>query len=191
MTDLKFKVVVVGDSNVGKTSIVVRLTTDTFYSGGEPTIGVSNSRYVASTSDGPIELSIWDTAGQEIYHSLVPLYSRSASVCIVVCSTDLSSSINNIKNWIKVIEESCHPLPPIILALNKIDLVKENDSTLQSILKAHPKCFTDAFSVSALTGEGITELFLSAAIHSCRSSGTRIGPSEEAPSRNGNMSYCC
>ena len=161
---LKYKIVILGDSNVGKSSIILKLTTGNFYEKLESTIGVNNFKYLIETTYGQVELNLWDTAGQEVFHSLVPLYSRSASICLLVCSTDLNNSIENIGKWIKTIEESCDPMPPIILALNKIDLIDEHHQIIQNIIKDYNKQIIDFFSISAKTGQNISELFLSIAL---------------------------
>lgn len=184
---VRFKAVVIGESNVGKTSLVIRLITGTFNS-QEPTIGVSNSKMSFNTPAGPVELCIWDTAGQEIFHSLVPLYSRSSSVVILVCSTDVPESIARLTEWVKMVENSCVPLPPIVLALNKIDLVGEDDKTLAEIKKNHPKMFAHEFSCSALTGEGVKELFLCAAIEACKMSGMKV---PDDPKEKEKKKGCC
>ena len=187
---VRFKAVIIGESNVGKTSLVQRLITGTFSQSLESTIGVSNSKKVFETaSNGPVELCIWDTAGQEIFHSLVPLYSRSASVCILVCSVDVEKSLDNIQQWVHTIKESCDPIPPIILALNKIDLAQENDETLSNLKKTYPNTFVNEFTCSALTGEGVEELFLCAALHACKANGMKVP--EDQISSSTKKSGCC
>ena len=187
---VRFKAVIIGESNVGKTSLVQRLITGTFSHNLESTIGVSNSKKVFETStNGPVELCIWDTAGQEIFHSLVPLYSRSASVCVLVCSVDVEKSVDSIQQWVHTIRESCDPVPPIILALNKIDLADENDEILTKIRKTYPNTFVNEFSCSALTGEGVEELFLCAALHACKANGMKVP--EDQISTSAKKSSCC
>ena len=186
---LRFKAVIIGESNVGKTSLVQRLLTGNFSESLESTIGVLNSQMTFDTINGPVELCIWDTAGQEIFHSLVPLYSRSASVCILVCSIDVEKSLETINEWVATIEKNCNPIPPIILALNKIDLAEHDDQTLSNLKKRFPTTFQNDFACSALTGEGVNELFYSAALNACKANGLSVP--EDPIKSNPEKKSCC
>ena len=76
----EIKIVLLGDSGVGKSSIAQRYVTDTFRPHGESTIGASFMSKMIVNNGSPCKCQIWDTAGQEKYHSLAPMYYRGAAV---------------------------------------------------------------------------------------------------------------
>ena len=78
----QFKLVLLGDSGVGKSSIAQRYVTDTFRAHGESTIGASFMSKMIVNNGSPCKCQIWDTAGQEKYHSLAPMYYRGAAAAI-------------------------------------------------------------------------------------------------------------
>lgn len=90
-----YKVILLGDAGVGKTSICNRKLYGEFRQ-EKPTIGIGNSKILIKLDNDNIELSIWDTAGQEEYHSIAPLYIKSALCVIIVASLFDSSSIEHI-----------------------------------------------------------------------------------------------
>ena len=78
----EIKIVLLGDSGVGKSSIAQRYVTDTFRAHGESTIGASFMSKMIVNNGSPCKCQIWDTAGQEKYHSLAPMYYRGAAAAI-------------------------------------------------------------------------------------------------------------
>jgi small GTP-binding protein len=83
--DVSFKVVLLGDAGVGKSSVIHQYIKGTFYDQIDPTLGVSFSSKTIQTKQGKaIRLEIWDTAGQEKFKNLAPLYYRKASAIILV-----------------------------------------------------------------------------------------------------------
>jgi small GTP-binding protein len=105
-----FKVVLLGDSAVGKTSLVKRYIFDAFEIGECMTIGASffnkNIKHKYKEEEKEINLQIWDTAGQERFRSMIPMYIRNAQIAIIVFDT---REINNVKEyferWINFIRE--------------------------------------------------------------------------------------
>ena len=85
MNLMKQKVVFLGDSSVGKTSIIARYMSGNFNAGYEATIGTDFSTKTVPTSKGKsVQLQIWDTAGQERYRSLIPSYIRDSAAAVIV-----------------------------------------------------------------------------------------------------------
>ena len=85
MNTMKQKVVFLGDSSVGKTSIIARYMSGNFNAGYEATIGTDFSTKTVPTSKGKsVQLQIWDTAGQERYRSLIPSYIRDSAAAVIV-----------------------------------------------------------------------------------------------------------
>lgn len=154
------KVIFLGNTGVGKTSIIHSRCFDSFSSMIEPTINTSNYRTNVKIMDSEIELRLWDTAGQEQYSSLVPLYCRDVKVCVLVGEITSKISIESLIKWQQTVINAGES-PSFIIAINKIDLANEYKMTPEEItdyLKKHfGKC--SVILVSALTGEGIDSLF--------------------------------
>uniref|UniRef100_A0A914RNK3 Uncharacterized protein n=1 Tax=Parascaris equorum TaxID=6256 RepID=A0A914RNK3_PAREQ len=97
---LKVKVVIVGSTGVGKTSIVMRLDGQGFSSKVSSTLGASFIVSSFLVSGRRIELQIWDTAGQERYMSMVPMYVRNAVAALVVYDVSMKQTFNDLNKWI-------------------------------------------------------------------------------------------
>ncbi|KAI8344878.1 small GTPase superfamily [Choanephora cucurbitarum] len=118
------KLVLLGESSVGKSSIVTRYATDTFIEGREATIGAAFLARICSTEQRKVKFEIWDTAGQERFHSLAPMYYRNALAAMVVFDITQSSSFERAKLWVKELKKGS---PHLVIALvgNKLDLDQE------------------------------------------------------------------
>lgn len=152
------KVVMLGNSGVGKTSLVYNFLS---YNDEKikTTIAATHFRKKMSYKENEFELVLWDTAGQEQYQSLTPLYTRSASCAIIVVSMTEPKSFETIDTWIDILKQSCEKVPPIILAVNKIDLSSQNEFRPSDIVRQYEKKFTTMFFVSAISGENVNILF--------------------------------
>jgi small GTP-binding protein len=152
-----FKLVLLGDHGVGKTSIVQRFEQDTFDSGIDPTIGASFLSKPFNTRHGPINLHIWDTAGQERYRSLVPTYARGACSALICFDMSAPHSFESVDYWLKKMEEIGCTGCIMYLIGNKIDLdpaLSLDDA--RQWATSHKMKF---FDVSAKTGHNIGTLF--------------------------------
>lgn len=100
-----FKVVLVGDSNVGKTSIIQRYTKDNFDQGIEPTIGAHFMTRIIDLGEhggsGRMKLQIWDTAGQEKYKSVTQIYYRDAAAAVCVYDISNALSLDAAERWLE------------------------------------------------------------------------------------------
>ena len=104
----KYKIVLLGNSNVGKTCIAHRFAHNTFRDASDPTVGACFFTKVLSGSDGSAyQIDLWDTAGQERYKSLTQLYYKGASGAIIVYDVTNPGSFEAAKDWIK----SCTTTP--------------------------------------------------------------------------------
>jgi small GTP-binding protein len=112
------KVVVIGDSAVGKSSISTRYVNDTFCDFSESTIGAA---FLTKHLDD-IKFEIWDTAGQERYRSLAPMYYRGAGAALVVFDITNKDSFESAKIWINELQQRARENCIIILVGNKCDL---------------------------------------------------------------------
>lgn len=116
------KLVFLGESCVGKSSIVTRHIRNTFTDVQCSTIGASFCTSRIELEECKIRLDIWDTAGQERYHSLAPLYYRNASVVFVVFDVTSNSSFAKAKTWVNELKKMGPENALIILIGNKIDM---------------------------------------------------------------------
>ena len=135
------KIVLLGDSGVGKTTIIARWMTGKYYQSLKPTVGTNHQRKVVQIQEKDVELFIWDTAGQEQFHSLMPMYARNAAAVIIICAIDDISSLKNLQSWINVAKESSEPSPPMILGVNKIDKKDDFAFSEQKIEEMYSKDF--------------------------------------------------
>mmetsp|Transcript_14460 Transcript_14460/g.28934 ORF Transcript_14460/g.28934 Transcript_14460/m.28934 type:complete len:194 (+) Transcript_14460:150-731(+) len=117
-----FKLVLLGDTAVGKSCLVVRFVRDEFFEFQEPTIGAAFLTQTVSLDDATVKFEIWDTAGQERYRSLAPMYYRGAAAAIVVYDITNKDSFNGAKSWVKELQRRGDPNVIIALAGNKADL---------------------------------------------------------------------
>jgi small GTP-binding protein len=119
---LAVKLVLVGNSGVGKTAIVSRLVNDTFDLSGGSTVGVEFKSYRLETDLGPVAFKIWDTAGQERFRSVTRAYFRNAQGALLVYSIDDEASFKDLNGWLADIQSLATPNAVIFLIGNKCDL---------------------------------------------------------------------
>eukprot|EP00635_Sarcinochrysidales_sp_CCMP3193_P010089 CAMPEP_0118893992 /NCGR_PEP_ID=MMETSP1166-20130328/2966_1 /TAXON_ID=1104430 /ORGANISM="Chrysoreinhardia sp, Strain CCMP3193" /LENGTH=195 /DNA_ID=CAMNT_0006832861 /DNA_START=67 /DNA_END=654 /DNA_ORIENTATION=+ len=117
-----FKLVLLGDTAVGKSCLVVRFVRDEFFEFQEPTIGAAFLTQSVPLESATVKFEIWDTAGQERYRSLAPMYYRGAAAAIVVYDITNKESFNGAKSWVKELQRRGDPNVVIALAGNKADL---------------------------------------------------------------------
>jgi|UniRef100_A0AC35FUT9 small GTP-binding protein len=121
----QFKLVLLGESAVGKSSLVLRFVKGQFHEYQESTIGAAFLTQTICLDDTTVKFEIWDTAGQERYHSLAPMYYRGAQAAIVVYDITNQESFAKAKNWVKELQRQASPNIVIALAGNKADLASK------------------------------------------------------------------
>ena len=120
--DLSFKLIVIGDSSVGKSCLTTRATKDYFEDFYSPTVGFEFFTFNLKLNDKVIKLQIWDTCGQEIYRSLISSFYRNSSLAIMVYAIDNDESFKHLESWLNEIRTHSNPDVKIFLIGNKIDL---------------------------------------------------------------------
>ena len=135
--DTIFKIVIVGDSGVGKTNLITRYLKNDFKPETKATIGVefSDKKYIYKNKN--IKIQIWDTAGQERYRSLTSMYYKGAKGAILVYDITSKNSFENIDKWLIEMKKTADENIKIILIGNKCDLiekreVKEDDGKIKA-----------------------------------------------------------
>jgi len=161
----QFKLVLLGDSAVGKSSLVLRFCKKQFYEYQESTIGAAFLTQTVNVRDYTVKFEIWDTAGQERYHSLAPMYYRGAAAAIIVYDLTSRPSFVRAKQWVKELQrQQGNPNIVIALAGNKQDLQDKRQVDAEEA-----KAYADDNSIyfletSAKTDYNVTPLFEAIAI---------------------------
>ncbi len=159
MNDLGYKIVLIGDAGVGKSSILARFINGKLPT--EPTVGAAYAYKKIKIKNKEVKLSIWDTAGQERYKSLGPLYYRNSIGCICVFDLTNKSSFQNLKQWI-VDYKNCDPNEnkKIMIVANKCDSDKHQWCTNEeSIKKLAEDNGCDYIFTNTINGQNINEAF--------------------------------
>jgi Ras-related protein Rab-5C len=128
-TTIRYKCVLLGSYNSGKTSIINQIINNKFQVYTTSTVGALYSAKILPTSKGNVQLDIWDTAGQDRYDSIVPMYYRGADYIVIVYDITNLASFEKAKKWVNIIQSSDLDNYMIILVGNKIDLA--NDRVIQ------------------------------------------------------------
>lgn len=158
-----YKVVVLGDSSVGKTSLVHRFTTSEFDVNITNTIGAAFITKDMESNDKSkrVKYEIWDTAGQERYRSLTPMYYRNSKVALVCYDLSSDESFDKAKYWIEQIKlnnETNDDGIAILLVGTKLDLVETpNLADIDDYLALNRQI--KHFTTSSKTGHGIDDIF--------------------------------
>merc|ERR1711894_144166 len=118
----QFKLVLLGESAVGKSSLVLRFVKGQFHEFQESTIGAAFLTQTVVLDDTTVKFEIWDIAGQERYHSLAPMYYRGAQAAIVVYDITNADTFTRAKTWVRELQKQARPDIVIALAGNKSDL---------------------------------------------------------------------
>ena len=156
MEEKVYKLCLVGDSGVGKSSILKRYIHNTFSQYTDSTIGAQYFSKSLDYKDTKVKLQLWDTAGQERYRALVSMYYRNCNAVILVADVTNIISLNNIFYWVNELNASTENTD-IFLVLNKIDEIHSNQEIFEEIIKRYEKY--NITLVSAKTNTNINELF--------------------------------
>ncbi|KAF7436315.1 GTP-binding protein of the rab/ypt [Pleurotus ostreatus] len=155
---LQFKLVLLGESAVGKSSLVLRFVKDQFDDYRESTIGAAFLTQTVTLEDQTtVKFEIWDTAGQERYKA--PMYYRNANCAVVVYDITQSASLEKARTWIRELQRQADPSIVIALCGNKSDLAARRQVTEEEAKKYAEEEGLMWAETSAKTGEGVTEIF--------------------------------
>eukprot|EP01101_Sappina_pedata_P013139 TRINITY_DN9430_c0_g1_i1.p1 TRINITY_DN9430_c0_g1~~TRINITY_DN9430_c0_g1_i1.p1 ORF type:complete len:223 (+),score=53.00 TRINITY_DN9430_c0_g1_i1:85-753(+) len=157
------KIVVLGDTGVGKTSMSLRYVQDLFPDTTNPTVGASFLTKRIVIDDTKMKLQIWDTAGQERFRTLAPMYYRGACAAILVYDITCEESFVKVQDWIQ--ELRANVTTPLVLALvgNKVDLESQREIPSDDAQTYANEIGALFFESSARTCQGIEPLFFGVA----------------------------
>lgn len=148
----KLRIVMIGDSGAGKSSIVARFVDDKFDLNLIHTIGIDFRGKRIEIGDKSVQLQLWDTAGQERFHSVTPAYCRNADGVVLVYDIANFKSFNNIGFWIGQVKENAPPNVKFLLLGNKKDLEDGRIVSKEMGREAARRIEACFFEVSAFTG---------------------------------------
>lgn len=159
MASNKVKVVLLGDTNVGKSSIAQQFVENVFRRQGQPTMGASFAIQTVQLKDRSVKLEIWDTAGQEKYRSLAPLYYQGAQAALIVFDITNADSFENVKYWVSELREA--KSGPLVIAIGGNKLDRESERTVSKLEAEEYANSCDCIygEMSARTGDNIRDMF--------------------------------
>ena len=123
--DLSFKLIVIGDSGVGKSCLTTKAVKNNFEDYYQATVGFEFLTFNMKINDTVIKMQIWDTCGQEIYRSLISNFYRNSSLAVILYSIDNRESFEHAENWLSDLKSQANPEVRIFLVGNKADLEEE------------------------------------------------------------------
>jgi len=158
--DYLFKLVLIGDSGVGKSSLLIRFADDNFSTQFISTIGI-DYRFKTITIDGKnVRLQVWDTAGQERFRSITPGYYQSADGIIMAYAINDLSSFEHIEEWLDDVRKHAQPNINVILVGNKCDLESERQVSLERTLSLSNELHLRYVEASAKESTRVNDAFV-------------------------------
>jgi small GTP-binding protein len=155
--DFSLKLVVVGDSGVGKTCLLLRYTKNVFDPDTQTTLGVEFMTKIVETEKHRIQLQLWDTAGQELFRSVTRGYYRGSAGAFVIFDLTNHDTFDHISRWLQDVREVARSDVVTVLLGNKVDLTEKRQvarDEAERLAQANKMLY---FETSAKTGEQLTE----------------------------------
>jgi len=156
----QFKVVLLGEGCVGKTSLTLRYVQNTFNERHVTTIQASFLTKRLNVDGKRVNLAIWDTAGQERFHALGPIYYRDANGALLVYDITDQDSFQKVQNWVKELRKMLGKDIVLVIAGNKCDLERNRVVSIKDAEAFADSVGAKHFSTSAKLNKGVNELFL-------------------------------
>ena len=166
--EIKYKLIVIGDELVGKTSILKRFKFNQFNAIYEPTIGLEFESIPILIDDQSVNLLLYDMSGHQKFRGLIPLYTSDANIILLIYDISKLDSFNNIDKWYSSLNNLNKKEVIFALVGNKCDLDynrKVKIEEAQKYAEEHNFIFQE---VSAMNGDGIQELFMNKLIEQIR-----------------------
>jgi Ras-related protein Rab-5C len=155
------KLVLIGSATVGKTSVAMRLSRDSFFPETEPTIGATFIDKVIPLGNFNIKMQVWDTGGSEKYKSLIPVYFRNADAALIFYDITSQKSFEEVLSWLSDVRDKGPDKIVVGLIGNKADLESRREVSREKGEElAKQKELLLFKETSALTGEGVHDVFM-------------------------------
>ena len=157
--DLLFKLLLIGDSYVGKSNILLKYLKNQFNENSKTTIGVEFGTKNIIINNKRIKIQIWDTAGQERYRSITSAYYKGAKGALIVYDITRKNTFDNIDKWITDLKLNGDKNICIIILGNKSDLIDKREINKNDGIKKAEMYKTAFLETSALNGDNISKAF--------------------------------
>ena len=162
--DLSFKLIVIGDSGVGKSCLTNNAIKNTFDDAYNATVGFEFFTFNIRLNGKVVKLQIWDTCGQELYRSLITNFYRNSSLAMMVYSINSKESFDNVEMWLRELRTHSNPDVKVFLIGNKSDLEAEREVTTEQGENFYKQNNLSLFmESSAKTGFNTQKIFVKAA----------------------------
>ncbi|CAD8207660.1 unnamed protein product [Paramecium octaurelia] len=155
-----FKFILIGDTGVGKSCLLLQFIDKRFRQKHEVTIGVEFGAKLIELDGLNIKLQIWDTAGQESFRSITRSYYRSAAGAIVVYDITKRESYENVARWMEEVKQNGNPKLSMLLVGNKGDLESDRQISYNEAQQFAKECGIEFFETSAKTANNVEEIFI-------------------------------
>lgn len=153
------KLLLLGDSAVGKSSLLMRFTDDKFEKNFVITIGVDFRMKTIKRGEKSLRIQVWDTAGQERFRTITPAYYRSAMGVVMCYDITDENTFNNIEYWLTNLEQHGNADVQKILIGNKSDLEEQRKVPKERAFELAAKHKMQFYETSAMTGDGVEDAF--------------------------------
>ena len=157
--ELLYKIIIIGDTAVGKSNILTRYSKNEFSENTRSTVGVELGVKFIKVKGINTKIQIWDTAGQERYRSITSSYYKGSHGCFIVYDITNESSFNNVEKWYEYLQKEAGKNISIILVGNKCDLENERKIKKEKGQEKAKNLKCAFFETSALSGVNISEIF--------------------------------
>ncbi|OMJ66404.1 hypothetical protein SteCoe_36761 [Stentor coeruleus] len=157
--DYLFKIVLIGDSGVGKSNILSRFTRKEFNLESKTTIGVEFAQKSIEIEGKIVRAQIWDTAGQERYRAITSAYYRGAVGALLVYDISKTTSFENVDKWLKELKDHADSQIVVLLTGNKADLKHLRAISTEEAATYSQKHHLAFIEISALDGTGVDKAF--------------------------------
>ena len=162
--DLSFKIIVIGDSSVGKSCLTMQAVRKNFVDLYQATLGFEFLTFNLRINKNVVKLQIWDTCGQEVYRSLISNFYRNCSLALIVYAINNRDSFMHAETWLNDLKNQSNPNVRVFLIGNKRDLQKDRTVSPEEAYKFKEEKKLDLFwETSAKTGENARSVLIEAA----------------------------
>lgn len=158
--DLLFKILIIGDSGVGKSCLLLKFTDRYFNDSYISTIGVDFKIQTIQLDNKIIKLQLWDTAGQERFKTITTSYYRGAHGIVIVYDISDKESFLNVRNWIAEVNKYASDNVKLLLVGNKCDLQKERQVSIEEGTELANKLNIPFVEASAKDSTNVQQLFI-------------------------------
>jgi len=195
--DYLFKLVLIGDSGVGKSCLLLRFADDNFTDSYISTIGVDFRFRTINIENKTVKLQIWDTAGQERFRTITSAYYRGADGIIMVYDVTSSESFDHVEEWLSEVDRYANENTSKLLVGNKADLIEEKQVPEDTAQRFAEKLSIPFLETSAKTATNVDAAFLTMAkeLIKTREKQNNEGPSSQkvkmTPVKPKNNKKCC